>query len=233
MFEIRGITAGYGPHVVLRDVNVTVPDRAVVALLGPNGAGKTTLLRVASGLLRPMAGRVIVDGDDVTGESIHQLAARGICHVPEGRGIYPTLSVRDNLRLQAPPARDREAVAVAATRFPRLGERLDQRAGTLSGGEQQMLAMARAYLAQPSVLLLDEVSMGLAPKVVDEIFDHLNVIVGQGVSILLVEQYITRALAMADYVYILNHGRVLFVGEPSELGDERVLASYLGEEGVA
>jgi branched-chain amino acid transport system ATP-binding protein len=230
---MRAITAGYGPQTVLRDVNLAVPDNAVVALLGPNGAGKTTLLRVASGLLRPSAGTIVLDGDDVTGSPMHRLAARGVCHIPEGRGIYRSLSVAENLRLQAPPARERTASRVAAEQFPRLGERLTQRAVTLSGGEQQMLAMARAYLAEPSVLLLDEVSMGLAPKMVEEIFEHLRDIARQGVAMLLVEQYVTRALEMADYVYILNRGQVQFVGEPGELGDERVLASYLGEEGVA
>jgi branched-chain amino acid transport system ATP-binding protein len=233
MLELAGITAGYGQQVVLRDVSLVVPDRAVVALLGPNGAGKTTLLRVASGLLRPERGRVLVDGADATGAPAHRLAALGVCHVPEGRGIYPTLSVRDNLRLQAPASMDASAASVAAERFPRLGERLTQRAGTLSGGEQQMLAMARAYLASPAVLLLDEVSLGLAPKVVDEIFQHLRLLAGQGVAMLLVEQYVTRALELADYVYILNRGRVRFAGEPRELGEAQVLASYLGEEGVA
>jgi len=140
MLELHHVTAGYGNHTVLRDVNLVVPDHAVVALLGPNGAGKTTLLRVASGLLRPSAGRLLVDGVDVTGWPPHRLAKSGIAHVPEGRGTFSGLTVRDNLRLQAPPSVDARAVSVAAQAFPRLGERLSQAAGTLSGGERQMLA---------------------------------------------------------------------------------------------
>ena len=141
--------AGYGTGTVLDGVDLVVPDGAVVALLGPNGAGKTTLLRVASGLLRPSSGRVVHDGEDVTGRTPYELARGGICHVPEGRGIFPTLSVADNLRLQAPRAVDRRAVDEAAAVFPRLGQRRRQLAGTMSGGEQQMLALAHAYVATP------------------------------------------------------------------------------------
>jgi branched-chain amino acid transport system ATP-binding protein len=228
VLELRGISAGYDTGLVLRDVSLVVPDGSVVALLGPNGAGKTTLLRVASGLLRPAAGQLLLDGVDVTGDATHELAARGICHVPEGRGVFPALTVADNLRLQAPPAIDRRAIAHAASVFPRLGERTGQLAGTLSGGEQQMLAMAHAYLAEPQVVLLDEVSMGLAPKIVAEIFDHLHQLAASGISLLLVEQYIKRALELADYVYILNRGQIRFAGEPAEVGDEAILESYLG-----
>ncbi|MGP0032700.1 MAG: ABC transporter ATP-binding protein [Acidimicrobiales bacterium] len=228
MLELQGIRAGYGTGTVLEDVDLVVPDGAVVALLGPNGAGKTTLLKVASGLLRPSAGRVLVDGENVTGHGPCDLARAGICHVPEGRGIFPTLSVADNLRLQAPPAVDRKAVDAAAAIFPALGRRRRQPAGTLSGGEQQMLALARAYVAKPRTVLLDEVSMGLAPKIVDEIFDHLRTLRGDGRSLLVVEQYVARALALADYVYILNRGRIRFAGEPAEVQDETVLETYLG-----
>jgi branched-chain amino acid transport system ATP-binding protein len=228
VLEVEGVTAGYGPHVVLREVSLTVPDHAVVALLGPNGAGKTTLLRVVSGLLRPSQGTVRLDGKDVTGWPPHRLARLGVCHVPEGRGIHVSLSVGQNIRLQAPPAGDRRAATVVASQFPRLGERLSQMAGTMSGGEQQMLALSRAYLARPEVLLLDEVSMGLAPKIVDEIFDHLRGVVQGGAALLLVEQYVTKALEMANYVYILNRGRIQFAGEPGELSNTRILSSYLG-----
>jgi branched-chain amino acid transport system ATP-binding protein len=228
MLELRGITAGYGSHTVLRDVNLVVPDRSVVALLGPNGAGKTTLLRVASGLLRPAAGRILVDGVDATGWPPQRLASAGVCHVPEGRGIFRNLSVRDNIRLQAAPGRDRESVEAVSASFPRLGDRLKQRAGTLSGGEQQMLALSRAYLSGSPTVLLDEVSMGLAPVVIDEIFGYLHGLAAQGAALLLVEQYVARALELADFVYILNKGRVRFVGEASELGEEQILASYLG-----
>ena len=228
MLELQGITAGYGEHVVLRDVDLTVPDHSVVALLGPNGAGKTTLLRVASGLLRPTAGRLVLDGCDATAWPSHRLAQHGICHVPEGRGIFRALSVRDNLRLQAPPSTNGHAVTTATGAFPRLGERLEQRAGTLSGGEQQMLALAHAYVAASQTVLLDEVSMGLAPKVVDEIFEHLRVLAARGAALLLVEQYVGRALALADYVYVLRKGRIEFAGEPQQLGDEQIFAHYLG-----
>ena len=230
MLELRGVTAGYGSHTVLRDVDLVVPDHSVVALLGPNGAGKTTLLRVASGLLQPSAGHVLIDGQDATGWPPHRLAGVGVCHVPEGRGIFRALSVRDNIRLQTNPAVDVDPIQAVSDAFPRLGERLDQRAGTMSGGEQQMLALARSYLAGSSTVLLDEVSMGLAPKIIDEIFDYLRRLAAQGAALLLVEQYVGRALELADFVYILNKGRVQFVGESDELGEEQILASYLGVE---
>jgi branched-chain amino acid transport system ATP-binding protein len=228
MLELRNICAGYGTGRVLENVNLVVPDGAVVALLGPNGAGKTTLLKVMSGLLRPTSGRVMLDGVDVTSASPYELARSGICHVPEGRGIFPTLSVADNLRLQAPPTVDRRAVDLAAAVFPRLAQRRNQLAGTLSGGEQQMLALSRAYVAEPATVLLDEVSMGLAPLIVDEIFAYLRRLASEGISLLVVEQYVARALELADYVYILNRGRIRFAGEPAEVGDQTVLESYLG-----
>ena len=230
MLELRGVTAGYGSHTVLRDVDLVVPDHSVVALLGPNGAGKTTLLRVASGLLRPSSGHLLVDGQDATGWPPHRLAGAGVCHVPEGRGIFRALSVRDNIRLQTNPAVEIDPIQAVSDAFPRLGERLDQRAGTMSGGEQQMLALARSYLAGSTTVLLDEVSMGLAPKIIDEIFEYLHRLASQGAALLLVEQYVGRALELADFVYILNKGRVQFVGESDELGEEQILASYLGVE---
>ena len=228
MLELRGISAGYGNHAVLRDVDLVVPDNAVVALLGPNGAGKTTLLRVASGLLAPSAGTMFLDDEDVTGWPSDRLARAGVCHVPEGRGVFPALTVRDNLRLQA-AADAGESIERATSAFPKLGQRLAQVAGTMSGGEQQMLALAHAYVAEPTVVLLDEVSMGLAPKIVDEIFEHLHHLASAGTSLLLVEQYVARALELADYVYVLRKGRIDFAGEPGELGEDAILASYLGE----
>lgn len=229
MFELRSIEAGYDTGRVLEGVDLVVPDQAVVALLGANGAGKTTLLRVASGLLTPNRGQVLVDGIDMTGSGPHQLASAGVCHVPEGRGIFPSLTVADNLRMQAPADIDRDAIDRVCQVFPRLGERLDQVAGTMSGGEQQMLALAHAYVGNPKVVLLDEVSMGLAPKIVDEIFGYLHDLASQGVALLLVEQYVTRALELAEYVYILNRGRVIYVGEPGELSHDELAKSYLGE----
>jgi branched-chain amino acid transport system ATP-binding protein len=229
VLELRSITAGYENHVVLRDVSLVVPDDAVVALLGPNGAGKTTLLRVASGLLAPASGSLLLDGEEMSHEPTDVLARRGVCHVPEGRGVFPTMSVRDNLRLQSPADLSERTLAAITQIFPRLGERMDQTAGTMSGGEQQMLALAHAYLAAPSVVLLDEVSMGLAPLIVDEIFRHLRQLARTGTSMLLVEQYVARALDLADYVYVLRKGQIEFAGEPCELGQDSILASYLGE----
>jgi branched-chain amino acid transport system ATP-binding protein len=228
MLELKEVVAGYGDSTVLRGVDVIVPDSAVVALLGPNGAGKTTLLRVASGLLQPRSGAVALDGVDITGLAPHRLAEHGICHIPEGRGIFRSLTVRDNLMLQAPAGEEAHALERAAAVFPKLGERLDQLAGTLSGGEQQMLALMRSYVQNPRVVLLDEVSMGLAPKVVDEIFAFLVTLAEAGASLLLVEQYVTRALAVADYVYVLGKGEVTFIGDPGELDGDDVFRAYTG-----
>jgi branched-chain amino acid transport system ATP-binding protein len=228
LLELRNITAGYDTGTVLRNVSITVPDKAVVALLGPNGAGKTTLLRVASGLLMPRSGQILIDGEDVTNRKPYQLARRGIIHVPEGRGIFPSLTVTDNIRLQAPSGQFREALKKSTSLFPRLGERARQTARTMSGGEQQMLALSYAYVGDPKVVLLDEVSMGLAPKIVEEIFVYLQDLAQQGIAQLLVEQYVSRALQMADYVYILDRGRISFAGEPGEISEETVMNSYLG-----
>jgi len=229
-FRVEGLTAGYGGVTVLRDVTLTVRANSVTALLGPNGAGKTTLLRVASGLLRARAGRMYLGSTEVTGRPPEKLAAAGICHVPEGRGIFPGLTVRENLILQARRGTERESAEKAVEAFPILGQRMGQLAGTLSGGQQQMLALARAYVTQPRVVLLDEVSMGLAPAIVDEIFAFVHRLAAEGAALLLVEQYVTRALASADYVYLLNKGEVSFAGEPTELDDEDVFRSYLGAD---
>lgn len=228
MLTVENLCAGYGTTQVLRGVTMAVPSGSVVALLGANGAGKTTLLRTLSGLIKPMSGRVELDGEDMTGRAPYQLVDRGLCHVPEGRGIFPALTVADNLLVQSPVGRTAESVELAVDAFPRLGQRLNQVAGTMSGGEQQMLALARAYVQSPSVVLLDEVSMGLAPLIVDEIFAFLEKLALRGTSLLLVEQYVTRALEVCDYVYLLNKGSVGFAGEPSELDAEEVFASYTG-----
>jgi branched-chain amino acid transport system ATP-binding protein len=226
--RLSAIHAGYGRTAVLRDVSIEVPKSQVVALLGPNGAGKTTLLRAASGLLRPSSGSIVVDGADMTKAAAVKRARAGVCLIPEGRGIWRNLTVRENLRLQVPPGAARADVGVAVEMFPVLGERINQTAGTLSGGQQQMVALARAYLANPAVVLLDEVSMGLAPKVVDEIFEALRKLADTGVALLLVEQYVTRALAMADRVVLLDRGQVAFTGVPGELDEQAVLRRYLG-----
>ena len=229
MLELRTIDAGYQGTRVLRQVSLVVPDNAVVALIGPNGAGKTTLLRVAAGLLAPTSGSVRLDGEDATRWSCDARARAGVCLVPEGRGIFPNLTVRENLVLQTPAWAPPATIDRAISAFPTLGERLQQRAGRMSGGEQQMLALAHAYISDPRVVLLDEVSMGLAPRIVDEIFEHLRTLASGGPSLLLVEQYVARALELADYVCVLRRGEVEFVGEPWELGTDAILASYLGE----
>ena len=229
--ELRGVTAGYGGTVVLRDVDLVVPDGTVVALLGPNGAGKTTLLSVASGLLAPRSGTVLLDGDDVTAVGADDRVRRGLCHVTEGRSVFRALSVRDNLRMFARrAAQERGAIDAAVAAFPRLGERLDQIAGTLSGGEQQMLALARAYVSGASVILLDEVSMGLAPIIVNEIFAFLDRLADEHRSLLIVEQYVSKALALADHVHLLSRGRIVFAGEPVELEGSDIFARYLGDQ---
>ena len=227
MFELCNLTAGYGTTTVLRDVSLVVPAGSVVALLGSNGAGKTTLLRAASGLI-PARGRITLDGKDLSGHSPHDFARAGICHVPEGRGIFRSLTVRDNIVLQAGASSLADAIDRATTAFPILGQRLGQTAGTLSGGQQQMLALARAYVTQPKVVLLDEVSMGLAPVVVDEIFDFLGRLAAEGSSLLIVEQYVTRALKLSDYVFLLNRGQVGFAGEPGELDVDELFTRYMG-----
>jgi branched-chain amino acid transport system ATP-binding protein len=227
VLEVHQLEAGYGDTTVLREVSLVVPDGCVVGLLGANGAGKTTLLRALSGLLSPSGGQVLLDDTDVTGWAPYRLVGHGVCHIPEGRGVFPQLSVRENLVLQSHPGGEGSAIDAATEAFPSLSGRLGQRAGSLSGGEQQMLALARAYVTEPRLILLDEVSMGLAPRIVDEIFDFLARLAETGAALLLVEQYVARALGVADYVYLMNRGRVTFSGEPSELEDESVFRHYV------
>jgi branched-chain amino acid transport system ATP-binding protein len=231
--ELCNVTAGYGDTTVLRDVSLTVPPGRVVALLGPNGAGKSTTLAVASGVLAPTTGRVLLDGTDVAALPPHRIAGRGLCHVAEADAVFASLTVADNLRIFASKGRERAAVERAVEAFPRLGERLGQVAGSLSGGEQRMLALARIYGRVPAVVLLDEVSLGLAPIVVDEIFAFLARLAAEGTSLLIVEQYVGKALAFADLVYIMNRGRIGFAGEPSELAASGLLARYLGTDSAA
>jgi branched-chain amino acid transport system ATP-binding protein len=228
LLELREITAGYGRTTVLRAIDLRVPAGSVVALLGPNGAGKTTLLRVAAGLLPASAGRVTIESNDITRRKPFQRARSGICLIPEGRGIFPNLSVRHNLRIQVPSWRQDHSYDAALDAFPALKDRLRQTAGSLSGGQQQMLALARCFLSDPKVVLLDEVSMGLAPRVIDEIFQALRILTQCGVSLLIVEQYVSRALQLADRVYLLNRGSVTFSGEPSELDETELMRQYVG-----
>ncbi|WP_019874276.1 ABC transporter ATP-binding protein [Sporichthya polymorpha] len=228
MFRVDDVTAGYGESTVLRGVSLEVPDGAVAALLGPNGAGKTTLMRVAAGLIRPRTGHLSLGGADITRHSPHERVKRGLCHIPEGRGVFPSLTVRENLSLQSAPGQQDESIERAVSAFPRLGERLPQLAGTMSGGEQQMLALARAYIQNPRVVLLDEVSLGLAPKVVDEIFEFLAKLRDGGAALVLVEQYVNRALALADQVYLLNRGEIVFSGSPDQVDEATLFEQYVG-----
>jgi branched-chain amino acid transport system ATP-binding protein len=230
VLELQEVTAGYGDTPVLRDVTISVPDSKVVALLGPNGAGKTTTLRTASGLIKPMGGRVQLGGEDVTGKKPYALARRGLCHLPEGHGIFPSLTVRENIVLQSPKGKERESVHKAGDQFPVLATRLGQRAGSLSGGEQQMLALVRTYLSNPRIVIVDEASLGLAPLLVDQVFETLRQIVASGTSLLIVEQYVTRALELADTVYIMNRGQIVFSGAASDIRGEEVFERYLGIE---
>lgn len=230
MLEVRGVTAGYGDVTVLWDVSISAPTGSVVALLGPNGAGKTTLLRTISGLLRPTSGEIVLDGQLVTGLSANQRSRRGTCHIPEGRGIFPTLTVRENLSLFSPKGRTKETLSKAADSFPTLGRRLGQIAGSLSGGEQQMLALVRSYVSDPKVVLVDEASMGLAPVIVDTVFEFLERVALEGLTLVIVEQYVNRALALANTVYLLNRGRIALTANASEVTAEDIFEQYLGVE---
>jgi branched-chain amino acid transport system ATP-binding protein len=231
--ELDGVTAAYGHTVALRNVSLVVPSGSVVALLGLNGAGKTTALSIASGLLSAQAGRVMLDGREVTGASTDALVRAGLCHITEGRSIFPGLTVVENLRLFAPAGDQASAIERVIDAFPRLGERLSQMAGTMSGGEQQMLALARAYARPASLVLLDEISLGLAPIIVDEIFDFLARLAAEGTSLLIVEQYVAKALNLATYLYLLVRGRIVYAGEPAEIANTDIFARYLGAEATA
>lgn len=232
MLRLAGIRAGYGQVEVLHGVDLVVPPGEVVGVLGANGAGKSTLLRVAAGLLPADQGSVSLDGDDVTGVSCVERARRGLCLIPEGRGVFRQLTVRENLAVAAGGHGIDEAVARTVSLFPRLESRLGQAAGSLSGGEQQMLSLARALVTSPRVVLADELSVGLAPVVVDEIFAALAALWGE-VSLLVVEQYVERLLDFADHVVILHKGAVGFTGPPSQCRDSDVMAHYLGTGAVA
>jgi branched-chain amino acid transport system ATP-binding protein len=225
--HLESLTIGYGGSAVVHDVTLEVPQGGAVALLGPNGAGKSTLLRAAAGLLRPMSGRVVLVGSDVTKERVDERARRGLCGIPDGRGVFPSLTVRDNLILQSDRHRQQEAIQLATDAFPILGARLKQVAGTLSGGEQQMLALSRAYVSDPRVVLVDEVSLGLAPVVVDQLFDFLSTLLARGTALLIVEQYVSRALRIAAEVYVLSRGRVVLHAASSQVSEADLFERYL------
>jgi branched-chain amino acid transport system ATP-binding protein len=234
LLEVEDLRAGYGPVAVLRGVTLSVGEGETVALLGANGAGKTTLLRAVCGMIDPR-GRVAFGGREIAGRSVERIVALGVAHVPEGRGTFATLTVEENLRLGAHTRRrDRAGVAADLARglalFPRLQERRRQRAGSLSGGEQQMLAIARALMLRPRLLLLDEPSLGLAPMLTREVFRTLGEIrAREGTTMLVVEQNAALALELADRAHVLETGKVAVSGTASELrGDEQVRRAYLG-----
>ena len=227
-FAVRNIVAGYGRVVVVRNVTLEFPEGSVTAILGPNGAGKTTCLRVAAGLLRPQEGTVTFQGQDLGKLRPARRLHAGICLVPEGRGIFRSLTVRENLELQVPRWSPDRSIDRALESFPLLGTYLNRVAGTLSGGEQQMLALSRAYLSGARVLLLDEVSMGLAPVIVQQVFAQLARLAATDMTVVMVEQYIAQALALAERVYILDRGTVIHSGAAGELTEESVMQHYLG-----
>jgi branched-chain amino acid transport system ATP-binding protein len=228
VLELRNVHAAYERIDVLFGIDLEVPESSVVALLGPNGAGKSTALRVAAGLHPTTSGDVLIAGKRVNGVRPEDLARRGLCLIPEGRGIFPNLTVRENLRMMTYTGTSMAEVEDRSfTRFPRLKERISQTAGTLSGGEQQMLAMARGLATDPAVLLLDELSMGLAPIIVEELYEIVAQVAQQGVSILVVEQFASTVLGVADYAAIIVHGRIARAGRPAELRDE-LSKAYLG-----
>ena len=233
LLEIHDLHTTYGSIKALRGVSFSVEAGQVVSLIGANGAGKTTTLNSISGILKPNQGRIIFDGKDITGWRSDRVIGLGLVQVPEGRQIVSTMTVLENLQLGAYPRKDRAAIGQDLenifTRFTRLRERRDQKAGSLSGGEQQMLAVGRALMTRPRLLMLDEPSMGLAPMLINEIFRIVADIKAQGIPILLVEQNARKALQIADYAYVLEIGAVVHQGKASELQhDPRIVSAYLG-----
>jgi branched-chain amino acid transport system ATP-binding protein len=232
MLEVSGLAAGYGALPVLRGIDFTIAEGEIVAVLGSNGAGKSTLNNVLSGLLRPSAGRIEFAGSEIAGASPAAIVARGLIQVPEGRRVFPNLSVRENLEIgsyrRGRPNRAANLERVA-TIFPRLRERMKQLAGTLSGGEQQMLAIGRGLMAEPLLLILDEPSLGLSPLLVEEMFALIARIRTEGLSVLLVEQNVVQSLAIADRVYVLEQGQFTLSGAGATLlEDPRLRQAYLG-----
>jgi branched-chain amino acid transport system ATP-binding protein len=234
MLTLENVNVSYGAIHALRNVSLTVSKGEVVTLIGANGAGKSTTLRAITGLLRPQSGRVVFQGQDVTGMAAHTLVAKGISMSPEGRGVFANLTVLENLEMGAYLTRDKAGVKRDLDRafslFPRLKERTRQRAGTLSGGEQQMLAMARALMSRPKLLLLDEPSLGLSPIMSRTIFSTIDEIKAAGTTVLLVEQNASAALKHSDRGYVLETGEVILEGSAARIaGDPRVREAYLGE----
>ena len=237
MLSIKNLKAGYGKVEVLHGISIEVPKSQIITLIGSNGAGKTTTMRAITGMIKPTAGEITLGNENITGVDSHRVARLGLAHSPEGRRVFSTMSVTDNLLLGAfprltgsrPKGDVKNDLEKAMELFPRLKERRNQLAGTLSGGEQQMLAMARAVMLNPKVFLLDEPSMGLAPILVDEVFKIIQRLKSEGVTMLLVEQFAAAALHVADYGYVLENGQIKVHGPAEQLkNDPAVIAAYLG-----
>jgi len=233
MLELARVTAGYGAFTALWDVSLRVSAGEAVAVVGPNGAGKTTLLRVISGLIAPRSGSVVFEGAELAGRPAYDIVAHGIAHVPEGRRLFPQLTVAENLKMGAylpsARARFRESLARVYTLFPALAERQGQRAGSLSGGEQQMLAVGRALMSRPKLILLDEPSMGLAPVMVLRLFDLIRRVREEGYTILIVEQNVRQVLKLVDRAYLLEVGRTRVEGRAADLAEQDfVRKAYVG-----
>lgn len=233
MLKVTDLNCFYGAIHAIRDVSIEVTDGEIVALIGSNGAGKSTTLRTISGLMKPKSGVIQYDGEDITGMAAHKIVGKGLVQVPEGRHVFANLTVMENLELGAYLRKDKDGIAKdlkdVFVKFPRLEERKNQVAGTLSGGEQQMLAMGRALMSKPKLLLLDEPSMGLAPLLVREIFDIIKEINSDGTTVLLVEQNANMALSIADKAYVLETGRISLSGTARELAaSDEVRKAYLG-----
>lgn len=232
MLKLENIVASYGHITALKDISLEVPQGSIVSLIGANGAGKTTTMKTIMGLVKPTSGRVIFEGQDITGRQTYQVVKNGISLVPEGRQILQDMSVYENLEMGAYTRKDKEIEAdikKVFKRFPILDERSYQLGGTLSGGQQQMLAIGRALMARPKLLLLDEPSMGLAPLVVNEIFETIKEISADGTTVLLVEQNVRQALKIADYAYVLETGKMVLSGSADEVRhNPRVMEAYLG-----
>jgi len=228
LLQIEAVNVRFGGHHAVRDVSIHAPAGTITGLIGPNGAGKSTTLKVISGQLRPTAGCLHVAGRHVNGASPEELAKAGVCTIPEGRGIFPNLTVLENLRMASFSGVGTDEIETTTyERFPRLGERRSQLAGTLSGGEQQMLALARGLAVNPSLLMLDELSMGLAPIIVGGLYEAVAEVATTGVSILVVEQFARTVFGVADYAAIMLHGRIVSVGQPVDL-EEELSSAYLG-----
>lgn len=234
MLEIQDIHVNYGMIHAIKGISFSVERGEIIALIGANGAGKTTTLHTISGLLRPKSGKILFNGVDITKVAPHKIVSMGIAQVPEGRRVFAQLSVMENLKMGAFTRSDvkekEESLETVFSRFPRLKERMNQAAGTLSGGEQQMLAMGRALMSRPQIILMDEPSMGLSPLLVSEVFDIIESISKSGTTVLLVEQNAKKALAIADRAYVLETGNIALSGNASDLiNDDSVKKAYLGE----